>query len=236
MTKHAIWYKNLGFDYNPFTIKPSEYYDELIGLKEHMKELTKLIKKGEVIFIEGPYGFGKTTLLKKVISTFAGQGQVIYYNVNRTDRDLDVDGLLYNSRGFFGRLFRIKPKEMIMFLDEITDINRKDCERLYEYYITRYFKSLVFIGESYPNANLSSELRELIGKNIIRLNTFPKADALKLIKKRLDKSKILSDKILEKIYELNPTPRAFLQNCEDACKIANMQGKSRVTEEHLINL
>lgn len=226
----------MGFESNPFTIKPSEFFDELIGLKDFQKEMVKLIKKGEVVFLEGPYGFGKTTLLKKVISEFAGEGHVIYYNVNRTDKDIDVDGLLHNSRGFFGRLFKIKPKEMIIFLDEVTDINRKDCERLYEYYITRHFKSMIFIGESYPNANLSEEIRELIGKNIIKLNTFAKADAIKLVRKRIGKNKILSDKILEKLYELNPTPRAFLQNCEDACKIANMQGKSRVTEENISKL
>ena len=59
-----IWYKELGFYNNPFSIKPMAFHDEIIGYDVDL--VLGKIGNGEVMLIEGNYGKGKTTILKVV--------------------------------------------------------------------------------------------------------------------------------------------------------------------------
>src|SRR3989338_7555729 len=91
ITKMEPWYKEIGFFSNPFSIKPLAFHDEVIGYDIDL--VFNKIENGEVLFIEGDYGKGKTTILKKIIRRFGGKRELIYYSCNITDNNIDFDRL-----------------------------------------------------------------------------------------------------------------------------------------------
>ena len=56
-----MWYKQYGWKENPFSIKTNT---GLIGLEAKKVELLNYIKSGDICFLNGPTGVGKTSLLK----------------------------------------------------------------------------------------------------------------------------------------------------------------------------
>src|SRR3989338_3583834 len=98
-----LWYNKLGFNNNPFSIKPAAFHNELFGL--NIQDTINKIETGNVIFIEGDYGTGKTTLLKGIVNKFGGKKKIIYYSCNRTEDTINVDKLMTN-RTFFSKIFK----------------------------------------------------------------------------------------------------------------------------------
>jgi len=230
--KAETWYNKLGFYNNPFSIKPAAFHDELFGYGNTIKNLNEKIASGAICFIEGKYGSGKTTALKRVINRFEGKKRLIYYSRAQSEESVDFDRLLRN-RSWLNRLLRIKPKDMILLLDEAQELNRKDIEKIKEYHEKKYFKSVVFVSDKMESVKFSSELKKLVDGNVFSLGRIGREDAVRLIRKRIGNISILSDAIIRKIYAKDPTPRAFLENCEDACKYALSNGDQAVTDEHL---
>ena len=83
------WYGQLGFKENPFTIKPSDS-EELIGYD--IQKLGARLDQGGLIFIEGVYGTGKTSLLRQVRRRFSRSHKVLYCACNAGSVDFDQDG------------------------------------------------------------------------------------------------------------------------------------------------
>ena len=110
-----IWYKALGFRQNPFSIKPGHLHDEVIAYD--LDSIFNKVDYGEVIFIEGPYGSGKSTILKNLIREFGGNKQVVYYSANRTSKNINFADLLKGKFGPLRRLFGGLPKDLILLLD-----------------------------------------------------------------------------------------------------------------------
>ena len=63
-----LWYRHLGFKQNPLSIKPAALHDEVIAYD--LEDIYDKVEFGEVIFIEGPYGMGKSTILKNIVNEF----------------------------------------------------------------------------------------------------------------------------------------------------------------------
>lgn len=226
------WYTKLGFYHNPFSMKPAAFHDELFGYGDVVERLNEKISAGEIAFIEGKYGSGKTTILKRIINRFEGRKKLIYYSRNRSEESVDFDGLLRN-RSWWSRLFRIRPRDMILLIDEAQDLNKKDLERIREYHEAGYFKSVVFVSDSMKNARFSSEFRKLVQGNLIRIGKISEKDAIELVRKRIGNISLLSDAMIRKIYTYDATPRTFLKNCEDVCKYAISEGDTAVSEKHI---
>jgi len=126
-----IWYKELGFYNNPFSIKPAMYTDELYGYNLGM--ILDKISRGEVLFLEGAYGKGKTTILKRIIREFGGGRNLVYYSCNRTEKNIDFDELLKGKYGLLGNLFNMKGENMILLLDEAQHLNEEDSNTLIQF-------------------------------------------------------------------------------------------------------
>ncbi len=103
-----LWYRQLGFYNNPFSIKPAAYTDSVFGHEAAMQEVVKKVKEGGILFIEGDYGAGKSLILKKIIHAFGGKKEVIYYSCNITESKIDFDALIEGRMGFWSRLFFMK--------------------------------------------------------------------------------------------------------------------------------
>ena len=227
----SLWYEDLGFEKNPFSMKPIDFKDALIGYDDEIKKISKLIKDGKFVFIQGKYGRGKTSVLKKIIKKFSGERKLAYFSGNQIHDYLDIDSILIGAGGFWSRLFRIRSEEVILMLDEVQDLNQNDAEAIMDAYEDGYLKSVVIVSASLGFEKANKMFHGLIEKNKFELKGISKDDAVRLIRKRVGELALLPDDIIRKIYDLDSNPRAFLRNCEDACREAIKKGEEVVTEE-----
>ncbi|HIH14651.1 MAG TPA: ATP-binding protein [Nanoarchaeota archaeon] len=227
-----VWFRELGFHTNPFSIKPAVFHDHVIGFDKVVDEISYGILNNKVVLVEGDYGQGKSSILKKLLNDFGGKKQVIYYSCNRMDSRLNVKSLLNGRYGFVGQLFDIKPKEMILLLDEAQELNSKDYERLYSYYQEGYIKSIVLVGKGIKKGELVPGFKahtEEVG--MAKMN---EDLALQVVKKRIGDLSLLPDMIIRKIYQRSDNNvRLMLKTCEEVCKKSVESGRKRVTEEFL---
>jgi len=227
-----IWYNQLGFYNNPFSIKPAAYHDEVLGCNGVVDEVLDKIRSGSVLFIDGEYGTGKTTILKKIISEFGGRKKIVYYSCNRSENGLDVERLVKGGRGFFGKILGNDPKNMILLLDEVQDLTKEDCEALHQRFDDKSFKSIVLVSKDYKNVTFGNGLKGLIGKNIIKMKKLNNDEAVEFVRKRIGNLKILSDGIIKTLNKrVDGNPRKLLRNCEELCKYAVENFEDEVKEE-----
>lgn len=234
--KNLTWYNKIGFFSNPFSIKPAAFHNELFGHNQTIKKVNEKIENSKVVFLSGNYGTGKTTVLKGIIRNFK-QGKfegknVIYYNCNQSEKPIDYYRLLVNAGGFLRRLFRIRKKNMIILLDEIQDMNKKDMTQLKKYYTDGFFRAIVLVSK-YDDVELTDELKSVIGKNKFKLENMSKNEAIKMIRKRIGDLKFISNDMIIKIFNKNENSRSFLKNCEDVCRHAFSEGDELIDECHI---
>lgn len=232
----VIWYQELGFFNNPFSIKPAAFHNELFGNSSVISRVIKKIEEPNIVFISGEFGTGKTTVLKRIIREFRGEDfgakRIIYYNCNRSEMSIDYDSLLVRAGGFFGRIFGSRRKGMMLLLDEMQDMNKKDLERVKEYYDDGFFRSVVLVSKR-DDLELNKELTEEIGENKFKLGDMTKGEAVKMIRERIGDLKFISDDIILKIFKKDGNSRSFLKNCEDVCRVAFESGADEVGESHV---
>ena len=119
--EQEMWWRKLGFYINPFTIKPAPFDNKVFGQDQILEDLYYKLPAGTMSFVEGKLGTGKTTILKSLIAKFRGRGKVIYFSCNRLDTELNIEELLKGRYGFWGKLFGMMPKEMIVLLQPIME-------------------------------------------------------------------------------------------------------------------
>jgi len=79
-----------------------------------------------MIFIEGEEGLGKTSLLMKLIKKFKGERKVVYLDCKKLKKRVNIEKLLINKYGLVGRFLRRLPNEMIVLLDNIRYLTKKN--------------------------------------------------------------------------------------------------------------
>ena len=227
-----LWYRSFGFRQNPFTIKPGLLHDEVIAYD--LEGLFSKIDYGEVIFVEGPYGTGKSTILKNIINEFGGKRQVVYYAANRKSKNIDFYSLLKGKYGVLGKMFRGLPRDMILLLDEADSMSEEDFENLREYYEQGNFKSVVLVADDFEKMKVSDYFFELVRDNIISLTELDENEAVLLVRSRIGDLDFLPDDIIKKIFQLSlRNPRSLLKNCEDVCRYAYDYGDDKVMDIHV---
>lgn len=226
-----IWFKRIGFYNNPFSIKPAAFSDEIYGY--NIAEVLNKINNGEVLFIEGAYGHGKTTILKRIIREFGGKKKVVYYSCNRKDGDLDLDGLLTGRYGIFGKIFNLKPRGMILLLDESQEINDKDGLNLANYF-NEFFKSIVLVSNKFNPKKFPDDLKKLVDGNVIKLDKLSPDNIVKIIRKRIGDLDIIDDDTIKYIYSKSSgNTRKMLKNSERVFKYSFDRGYEKVTKDHV---
>jgi len=229
-----IWFKKLGFFNNPLSIKPAAFHNELFSYDSMINDIFEKIKEGKVMLMEGNLGEGKTTILKKIIKEFRGKKKLIYYSCNRKEYDLEIDELLKGVHGFWGRLFGLKGKDVIILLDEAQELNEEDFDSLTENYENQNFKSIVFVINDMRKVKLTPQIKELIGKNMIKLTKLSSEESVSLIRKRIGNSPIISDDMIKKVYKKSENnPRRLLKNIGEVLKYIVDNGDEEVTDKHL---
>jgi hypothetical protein len=226
----SIWFRDLGFHNNPFSIKPAAYHDQVLGYDKVVDEVSYAILNNKLVVLEGEYGFGKSSILRRVLNDFGGKKQVIYYSCNRMEARLNIKRLLNGKYGFWGRLFDMKPKDMILLLDEAQVLGPKDFQKIHSYFQEGYFKSVVLVGKGINKENIANGLKAKLQD--IQLEQIDEETAVKVIRKRIGQLDVLSDPMVKRIFKRSDNNvRKLLKNCEEACKYAVQSGRKRVNED-----
>ncbi len=231
-----LWYKQLGFYNNPFSIKPAAYHDNLYGYDDAIGEVINKIKEGGVVFVEGDYGAGKSTMLKKIIHAFGGKKEVVYYSCNITENSINIESLIEGRKGFWSRLFFSGSDEnLILLLDEAQDLSKEDSEEVMRSFNEKKFKTVILVTKDIKKMNLAEDMRKAIVKdNVIRIGRLTNEDAVSLIRKRIGSTSLLSDDMIKLILKKSDyNPRRLLKNCEEVCRYAVENIEDKVKEEHI---
>ncbi|MDD5331434.1 MAG: hypothetical protein PHE43_01245 [Candidatus Nanoarchaeia archaeon] len=224
-----IWFRELGFWNNPFSIKPGAFDNEIYGYDIDL--ILSKIENGEVLFIEGGYGRGKTSILKRIIERFGGEKKLIYYSCNRTESSIDVDSLI-KGRTFWTKLFGMMDDNLILLLDEVQDLGDTDA-RIIKDYFGNHFKSIIFVSSDIKAIKVDG-IKDLVGDNIIKLGRLDDNIAIDIVRKRIGSLDIISNDMIKELFKMSEyNPRTLLQNCEAVCKVAVKKGDLKVTKEHI---
>jgi len=219
------WFEELGFDDNPFNLDALKTDFNFIGMDREANEILYRIASGSMLLIQGKAGTGKTALLKYAIDNFKGEGKVIY-----------VDGYKLNKRLDVSNLLKKKPKGMILLMDNVQYLSKKNNERVKYYYDQDYIKSVVFTTTDYSLVSFTNAIKDRIGKNTIKLKKLKPSYAIKIAKERLNDKEILSKDVLKELYKNSDNIKGFLRNCDLLCSHVVEKGKEKAEKEDIKNL
>lgn len=223
------WYEKLDFDENPFSTDPRKNHDKLLNLEEPIEEMFYRINSGSMLVIEAPPGNGKTTLLMVAARKFGGRKKVVYVDAKNIEKGLNITHVLQERYGFFGRVFDKKPRNMILLLDNVDALSKKNTERIKFYFDQNYIRSIIFTTDNYKKAKFSDSLRDRIGKRVVKINRIRQDDAIEIIKMRIEDSELFNDKLIKKIFKISKkSVKLLLQNCTDVSKSAAKKNRKRV--------
>ncbi|MBI4438559.1 AAA family ATPase [Candidatus Woesearchaeota archaeon] len=226
-----LWYRKLGFYNNPFSIKPAAFHSEIIGYD--LEEVFSKMEGGKVLFIKGPMGVGKTTMLKAILSRYGGKKRVIYVSPNTSEGKISFRSLLVGS-SFWNRLFSSPAKNMILLVDEAQELRKQETAEISRLVKKGHFRTVVLFGTDYPAERFSDSFNELLKGNIKPLTRLKADHALELVRKRIGDLPIMSDALIKKVYRLSAyNPRKLLENCEDIIKSAVDEGAEKVSDRHV---
>lgn len=220
------WYSKIGFDGDPFS-KDSGFagHDELIN------EVFYTVYSGNILFIEGESGSGKTKILHEVIKRFGGRKKIIYMNC-RHFRGLNVEDVLKKRYGFFSRLLGRKPENMILLLDEVEELSHKNCERLKYYFDQGYIASVIFTAKKFPSEGMSASLVQRISK-VLRISPLSDYEAVSIIRDKIG-DRFLSDRVIKSIYSLSGRNTGkLIQNCKTVMVEMAEKKKQEISEEEI---
>jgi len=218
------WYEELDYEENPF--KDNEG-TELIGYEGVIEEVLYRLDSGNIICVEGKSGAGKTAVLNAILNKFGGNGygKVVYLNGQQLNNGFNIEKLLNKNAGMLKRMFHKKPKNMILLLDEVQDISRKNCERIKYYFDNNFVKSVVFTSSNFKKADFTDSLKERISKTV-KLRD--------IIHSRLGNDELIPEEVVKEVFNISErNMKSFLKNCEKLCVYSFENNGKKVLPEHV---
>ena len=216
------WFKEYGWKQNPFSIKANP---KLFGLENKKTDLFNYIQGGDMCWLTGPTGVGKSSALKWIESNLKNHN-VFYIDAASIQPNFSITKFLTKKNSFFNKLTGNKfPKNTVILMDESKECDEELIKALKLHWDHKNIKSIVVTQiESLDNFNES--FRDRIGKRIIKLGKISKSDAHELIKFRTENKNPFDKTSMEYIIEkAEYKPRKILELCEIVC--AKMAGKKR---------
>ena len=226
-----LWYRKLGFHNNPFSIKPAAFHADMVAYD--LDYIYEKIDNAELLFIEGLYGSGKTTILKSIINNFRGKNKIIYFSFNN-GQDFDTKKLIDGANSFFRRISGLKVRDIIMLLDEVGNMTKNHAKDILNFYQTGIVQSIVFVDKDFNKVSFPDDVQTYLNGNVIRTVDLNQEEAIDLVQSRLGDIDLFSNKVIKKIFDLaEKNPRRFLAYCEDVARYAVEMDDYEVSEFHL---
>lgn len=220
------WYSKIGFDGDPFSRDSGfEGHDELV------EEVFYAIHSGSMVFIIGESGSGKTKILQEVIKRFGGKKRIIYLNCRQIQHEVNIEKVLQGRYGILGKIFGVKPKNMILLLDEVEQLSPKNAERIKYYFDQNYLASVIFTGKDFSADSISHSIAQRISK-VMKINPLSEYEAVRIIRDKIG-DKFLSDRVIKSLYNLSGRNTGrLIQNCKTVM-LEIAENKKEITEEDL---
>lgn len=204
------WYKVYGWKHNPFTVRADS---NIFGLEREKKLLLDFIVSGDICFITGNTGTGKTSLLKWLQSSVKDH-KVIYLDSTALNEFFNLGSYLKDSRNLFEILFYDYPRDVVLLVDEAHLSQRELKDALKLYWDNSHVKSLVIAQIAKPT-NFSKVFRARAGARMIKLSGLNSNMAKSIILSRTNNKLPFEDDVIEYLLKLSSNnPRKFLENCE----------------------
>lgn len=224
------WFRKEGFFSNPFSIKPAVFHDEVVGYQ--LEPVFEKMDEGTVLFVEAPIGTGKTTILKHIVRRYGGKHKLIYHSHTHSE-SLDVKKLIRGA-SFLGRVLGKMPKDMLLLLDEASDLTLDDNKTVLSFLESGNLKSVVYFGTEYLAKRHPPELKRMLNGNVIRFYKLSPEQAVEIVRKRIGQLPLINDDVIKQTFvRVNYSPRKLLQACEDLCRTAVARSAKQVTPEHV---
>lgn len=197
----------------PFSIKANP---AIIGRTKEKELLMKFVKSGDICFLTGQTGTGKSSLLLW-LAEYLRDYNVFYIDAANIENGFGIKGFLKNSRKGFDR-FKSYPRNAVVLLDESQDCNPELQKALKLHWDHNHIKSLIITQINPSLGNFSISFKDRIGNRIIKLGQLNKLDAIKLIESRCKNKNLFDVKTMEEITRrADYIPRKILEFCELLC-------------------
>jgi len=209
MKNKLITHDNPNLKENPFSVKANP---NVVGFSQEKKLLIQYIKNGDICFLTGPVGTGKTSLLLWLKNNL-NPHNVFYIDAADIEKGFGIKKFLKKSRKGFD-IFRAYPKNTVILLDESQDCDYELQKALKLHWDHGHIKSIV-VTQINQLEKFSDSFKDRIGRRVIKLGKLKKSNAIDLINSRLRNKKLFDTKAIEKIIEVaNYIPRKILEFCE----------------------
>ncbi len=210
---------------NPYNTKPNT---NLIGLDEKKKILKEFIKGGNICFLNGPPGTGKSSMLAWLKNNLK-RHKVIYIDGKGLDEYFDLDKHLDAQKNLFQKIFGLHPKNIVILIDEAQECLASFINNLQAHWNVDQIKSIVLTQISSDLANFPNSFKERIGRKIIRMRRLNEEEIKELINLRTKgKHKFEDDAISVIAEKADYIPRRVLELCEI---VNNQVNKNKICGE-----
>lgn len=191
------WYEELDFEQDPFIDTEDT---RLVGYEDTIQEIFYRIAAGDMLFIEGKEGSGRTALLKRIISRFKGRGKIIYLDGKKLEKNVNLAETLKKSTGFWKRIMGREPSNMILLMDDVEELTKKNSERIKYFYDQNYIRAVIFTGTNYRMVGFTDSLKDRISK-VIKIKEPTEDEAVEIVKARLNNNPAMPEGIIRELYK-----------------------------------
>lgn len=180
------WYEQLGFKANPLDVRPNPL---VVGLERQEEQLVNHVLKGEICFLNGLTGSGKSSLLMKIQGNLRNH-TMIYLDAQELPKDFNLEKELKSKRNFFDRIrFKKYPsKTPVLIIDEFQATDKNlilDARAKWENPDERKIKSIIIAQISKYLKNVTPAFKERLGSRTLLLPTLDDEEMKEIISLRL---------------------------------------------------
>lgn len=216
-----VWYAQLGFKENPLDIRP---HHDLVGLDYEEEILRDFIRKGELCFLTGLTGSGKSSMLKRIQHTLPSH-QFVYLDAQDLPRGFNLERELRRKRSFFDRirLRNFPSKTPVLLIDEFQDTDQRlvlEARAKWERSEDRRIQAIVIAQIERVLKNVTPAFKERLGNRVIELRTLDSDEMREMVRRRLKRGRrSFAGKIDEQAMRLltacaDGNPRRLLEYTE----------------------
>jgi len=184
------WFEQFGFKENPLDIRPNI---KLIGLERQEEQLLNHVLKGEICFLNGLTGSGKSSLLMRMQKNLKNHA-FLYFDAQELPKNFDLEDEVRGKRSFFDkiRLREYPSKTPVLIIDEFQATDKNiilNARAKWENKDNKRIKSIVIAQISRYLKNVTPAFKERLGNKMIILPTLTDEEMKEIIKIRLKHKK-----------------------------------------------
>lgn len=211
---------------NPFAIQPNT---KLVGIDEEKDKLVKYVTNGNICFLNGPPGVGKSSLLEWVKENLKDH-HVLYLDAKEVDEYFNLKNYLEENRPFLRALFKKHAKNIVLLLDEAQAADKKFINSLEVFWNKKVIKSIVVTQIKPHLAYYPDSFKHRLGSRTVRLDKLNSVRVHELINLRTNKKHPFTDEAIDLIAEkADFVPRKVLEHCEVV--MVELGDKTKISEK-----